>query len=57
VPRPERRSRAVSENRMGKAAPAQAEISILLTGIGCRNAEKSVRELTKLTYSAKFEPL
>jgi purine-nucleoside phosphorylase len=32
-------------------------ISILLTGIGCRNAEKSVRELTKLTYSAKFEPL
>jgi hypothetical protein len=35
--RPERRGRAVSENRTGNAATAQASISILLTGIGRQN--------------------
>jgi hypothetical protein len=38
--RPERRSRAVSENRTGNAATAQADISIRLTGIGRQNADK-----------------
>jgi hypothetical protein len=35
--RAERRSRAVSENRGGKSASAQAGISIHLTGIGRQN--------------------
>jgi hypothetical protein len=35
--RPERRSRAISENRTGNAASAPAGISILLTGIGRQN--------------------
>jgi hypothetical protein len=29
-------------------------VSILLTGIDRQNAEQSMRELTKLTYAAKF---
>ena len=32
-------------------------VSILITGIGRWNAEKTLRALTKPTYSAKFEPL
>jgi hypothetical protein len=41
--RVERRSRAVSENGGGHGAAAQTA-SILITGIGRQNAEKSVRE-------------
>ena len=39
------------------AATAQAGLSIRLTGIGRPNAEKSLRELTKLICPIKFEPL
>jgi adenosylhomocysteine nucleosidase len=35
----------------GKATPAQADISILLTGIGRQNAEKSVREFLLINSS------